>query len=117
MSRNSETEAFYQKLMMATNAVNAPHFRSTPEQQYQVQIRRDDSVSPGMFKPDPLAPGHFKAHEVTIKAMRKDLFVGGSDEFIDLEKSYTCQKCSQIIDIQFWTFCPFCEASFPDDIE
>ncbi len=112
-----ETEAFYQKLMQATNAVDAPHFGRQPEEQRQVNIRRDDSVSPGMFKPDPLNPGHYKAHEVTIRAMRKDLFVGGSDEFIDLEKPYTCQKCGQNLDIQFWVFCPYCEASFPKDLE
>lgn len=120
MSRNSKdnkTEAFYQQLMQATNAIGAPHFGKQPQEERQVNIRRDDSVSPGMFKPDPLNPGHFKAHEVTIRAMRKDLFVGGSDEFIDLEKPYTCQKCGQKLDVQFWIFCPFCEASFPKDLE
>ncbi len=118
MSRASDTtEEFYQKLMQATNAVNAPHFGRQAQEERQVQIRRDDSISPGMFKPDPLNPGHFKAHEVTIRAMRKDLFLAGSEEFIDLEKPYICQKCSQKLDIQFWTFCPYCEASFPKDIE
>ncbi len=115
--KDDQTEAFYQKLMQATNAVNAPHFGRQPEEERQVNIRRDDSISPGMFKPDPLNPGHYKAHEVTIRAMRKDLFVAGSDEFIDLEKPYTCQKCGQNLDIQFWIFCPFCEASFPKDLE
>ena len=117
--RNSseQTQAFYEKLMQATNAVNAPHFSNQPEKEFDVKIRRDDSVSPGMFKPDPLNPGHYKAHEVTIRAMRKDLFVAGSDEFLDLEKPYTCQKCRQNLDLQFWTFCPYCEAPFPADTE
>ena len=115
--RNSseQTQAFYEKLMQATNAVNAPHFSNQPEKEFDVKIR-DDSVSPGMFKPDPLNPGHYKAHEVTISAMRKDLFVAGSEEFIDLQKTYFCQSCSQELDTQFWTFCPYCEASFPKDL-
>ena len=112
-----QTDAFYQKLMQATNAANAPHFGNQPEEEFNVRIRRDDNVSPGMFKPDPLNPGHYKAHELTIKAMRKDLFFGGSDEFVDLERPYTCVSCGQNLDIQFWTFCPYCEASFPKDLD
>jgi len=115
--KNDKTQAFYQKLMQATNAVGAPHFGTQPEEDRSINISRDDSITPGMFKPDPLNPGHYKAHEVTIKAMRKDIFVGGSDEFIDLEKPYTCQNCSHKLDTQFWIFCPYCEASFPKDLE
>ncbi len=114
--KRPETEDFYRKLMQATNAIGAPHFGEKPEE-VKVDIRPDSSIGPGMFKPDPLKPGHYKAHPTTIRAMRKDIFVGGSDEFIDLEKPYTCFKCRQNLDLQFWTFCPFCEAPFPKDLE
>ena len=115
--RNPDTDAFYQKLMSATNAIGANHFTPQAEEEVKVNIRPDDKISPGMFKPDPLNPGHYKAHSVTIRAMSKDLFVAGSDEFLDLEKPYTCQKCRQNLDLQFWTFCPYCEAPFPADTE
>lgn len=115
--KKPETEDFYKKLMAATNAVGAPHFAPKEQEKYQVNIRPDNSISPGMFKPDPLNPGHFKAHPTTIAAMRKDIFVGGSDEFVDLEQSYICQSCKKELDVQFWLFCPYCEAKFPSDLK
>lgn len=115
--KKPETEDFYLKLMEATNAVGAPHFGDQAEKTVKVDIRPDESINPGMFKPDPLKPGHFKAHPTTIRAMRKDIFVGGSDEFIDLEQSYICQSCKTELDVQFWLFCPYCEAEFPKDLK
>lgn len=111
------TEDFYQKLMSATNATGHAHFNADKPKEVQVDIRPDSAISSGMFKPDPLKPGHYKAHPITIRAMRKNIFVGGEDEFIDLEKPYTCQKCNTELDLQFWTFCPYCEAPFPKDLE
>lgn len=115
--KKPETEEFYRKLMLATNAVGAPHFSSQAEEEVKVNIRPDSNISPGMFKPDILNPGHFKAHPTTISAMRRDIFVGGTDEFIDLEQSYICEGCKKTLDLQFWQFCPFCEAKFPHDIK
>jgi len=114
---SNQTEDFYRKLMKATNAVGAPHFNSEPEQAVKVNIRPDKSVGPAMFKPDPLLPGGFKAHPTTIKAMRKDIFVGGQDGFIDLEKLVDCLSCKKEIDLQFWKFCPYCEAQLPPQID
>ena len=48
----------------------------------------------------------------TIAAMRKDIFVGGTEEFSDLEKIVTCSGCQKELDQQFWIFCPYCEAKF-----
>ncbi|MCR9203227.1 MAG: hypothetical protein NXH75_01530 [Halobacteriovoraceae bacterium] len=115
--KNPETEEFYRKLMQATNAVGAPHFGKQEEERVRVNIRPDKSISPGMFKPDPLNLGHFKAHPTTIEAMRKDIFVGGSDEFVDLEQSYICEGCKRDLDVQFWLFCPYCEAEFPKELK
>ncbi len=118
MSKNKpSTEEFYRKLMQATSATGHAHFQKEPDQDFKVNIRPDTSVSPGMFKADPLQPGGYKAHPTTIAALRKDIFVGGSDEFIDLEKPYTCTGCQKELDLQFWFFCPFCEAPFPKDLE
>lgn len=115
--RNPSTDEFYRKLMQATSATGQAHFQKDPSEKINVNIRPDESISPGMFKPDPLQAGHYKAHPTTIKALRKDIFVGGQDEFIDLEKTYICNGCKRELDLQFWSFCPFCEAPFPKDVE
>ncbi len=115
--KKPDTEDFYRKLMQATNAAGHAHFNNEASEEVQVGIRPDKLISPGMFKPDPLIPGNFKAHPITIAAMRKDIFVGGEDVHIDLEKTYSCNGCQKQLDIQFWLFCPFCEAPFPKDLE
>lgn len=96
--------------MRATNAAGLPHFCPTPSEEVKVHIRPDSSVSLGMFAPDPLYQGHYKAHPTTIAAMRKDIFFGGSSEFEDLQQLETCEKCHHELDYQFWSFCPYCEA-------
>lgn len=103
------------KLKAAKNAANKAQFHPDYEE-IKVNIRPDNNMNPGKFKPDLLTPGHYKAHPVTIRAMRKDIFSAGSDEFLDLEKPYTCIKCNTELDLQFWHFCPYCEAMFPSDV-
>lgn len=114
---SKEVEQFQQKLLQATNAANLPHFDDAAIQETKVSIKPDKSISPAKFKADPERPGCYLAHPTTIAAMRKDLFVGGDDEFIDLERIYSCEGCGVDIDIQFWTFCPHCEAKFPSHWE
>jgi len=104
-----------EKLKRAENAAGMAQF-SPDYEEIKVQISPDKSINPGKFKPDFLKPGHYKAHPTTIKAMRKNLFSAGSDEFLDLEKTYICESCKTTLDLQFWTFCPYCEAHFPQDI-
>ena len=104
-----------EKLKRAKNAAGKAQF-SPDYEEVKVQINPDENISPGMFKPDFLRPGHYKAHPTTIRAMRKEIFSAGSDEFLDLEKSYICISCNKTLDLQFWTFCPYCEAQFPKDL-
>ena len=105
------THDFYQKLMSAEGVTGGRHFQATPEKEFQVQINPDKSVSPAKFIPDPLLPGQYRAHPTTIRAMRKDLFVGGAEVFEDLEVRYLCYSCHKELDLQFWQFCPYCESS------
>ena len=74
----------------------------------KINIRPNENVEPGMFKPDPILLGGHIAHPVTIKAMRKEIFCTGFD--VDLnEKLTTCTGCQRELDLQFWYFCPYCE--------
>lgn len=104
------------KMKSFTNAGNQQMYANTPESVIQVKIRPDESVKTSLFKPDPLIPGGYKAHPLTIQAMRTEIFVLGNDLFEDFECMYTCEKCKNELDIQFWHFCPHCGTSFPDEI-
>lgn len=97
------------------NAAGRSMFNTGTHEEIKVNIRPNNDVSPGKFKSDPLLPGGHIAHPVTIAAMRKDLFMLG-DDFIDLELKYECIKCKKVLDLQFWTFCPYCETPFPSDL-
>lgn len=104
------------KLSTYTNAVNTQLFDMDMHETHQVNIVPDKSIKPAAFIPDPLNPKKFRAHPVTIRAMRKELFMGGED-FVDLECLITCASCKTELDIQFWHFCPYCEASFSSKIK
>lgn len=104
-----DPQSQYEKLKTYKNAADLPLFDDYHEQ-YTVNILPDNSVARALFIPDSLRPNVYKAHPITIRAMRKDLFMGGSG-FEDLESLYVCASCKHEIDLQFWQFCPYCEAS------
>jgi hypothetical protein len=113
---NQSPQAQLEKLKTYNNAGNLPLFDTDYHENHQVNVIPDKAVAPAMFIPDKLDPKKFRAHPVTIRAMRKDLFMGGED-FVDLECLITCASCKKELDVQFWHFCPYCEASFPNGIK
>lgn len=106
----------YERLMRAKSATGQAHFKQSPDEVVQVNIRPDKSISPAKFKADPLLPGGYLAHPTTIRAVRVDIFVGGQEVFEDLEYNIECEGCKRQIDVQFWKFCPYCEAKFPSPL-
>ncbi len=117
MSRDFESEALYQKLMAAQNSIEERMFSPNAEKEIQVQIFPDNSVSPAKFIPNKSIPGTFRAHPVTIRAMRPEIFTGAHNElFADLEYMIECDSCHTGYDLQFWKFCPHCEKSIPKDL-
>lgn len=98
------------KIQQIKNAVDAPCFDLNQREEVRIHVRPNESVSRGMFKPDPLLPGGHLAHPVTIRAMRKDLFLLG-DDFVDLQLDYQCTGCKKVLDLQFWELCPYCETA------
>lgn len=102
-----------EKTKTILNAAGRPAFGQELEE-FDVRIRPNDNVELALFKPDPLLPGGYIAHTLTIKAMRKDLFMHGED-FVDLEHKYICEGCKKELDLQFWQFCPYCEKPFTID--
>lgn len=112
LNQKHDPQSQLEKLKTYNNAGNLQLFETDYHETHQVNIIPDKSVAPAKFIPDSLNPKKFRAHPVTIRAMRKELFMGGED-FVDLECLITCASCKSEIDMQFWQFCPFCEASFP----
>ena len=110
-NKKFDTNSLYEKLMSATNAAEKPLFTGAPSETHEVKLRPDKTVGRAKFKPDPLIPGGYLAHPVTIRAVRLDIFVGG-EGFEDLEYLYQCSSCNEQLDLQFWKFCPYCEAPF-----
>lgn len=110
LKEQHDPQSQFEKLKTYKNAGNLPLFHNDYHETYKVQVLPDNSIGPAKFIPDPLRPNVFKAHPVTIRAMRKELFMGGED-FVDLECLYVCASCKHEIDLQFWQFCPYCEAS------
>jgi hypothetical protein len=99
------------KLSGLTNVVEGQLLNMQERHDFKVSIRPDREVSPGMFKADPQLAGGYIAHPVTIRAMKKDIFMPG-EGFEDLEMLHNCHSCKRQIDLQFWNFCPLCEAEF-----
>ena len=115
MSKNPfDPNSVMEKLKSLQNAAQGSLLNINQPQNVKVQIRPDNKVPRGLFLPDPLIPGGHKAHPITIQAIRKDIFLAG-EAFVDLEMIYQCQSCKQELDLQFWHFCPYCEAAFPKD--
>ena len=115
LQNKHDPQSQFDKLKTYTNAANTQLFDMDMHETHNVNIIPDKGIKPAMFIPDPLNPKKFRAHPTTIRAMRKDLFMGGED-FVDLECLITCASCKTELDLQFWHFCPYCEASFPSKI-
>jgi len=109
--KNFDPNSLYEKLMDTKNAAEKPLLSRSPSETHKVQLRPDSTIRKAHFKPDPFISGGYLAHPVTIRAVRLDIFVGG-EGFDDLECLYICQSCHEQMDLQFWKFCPYCEAPF-----
>lgn len=106
MNEEFDPNNLEKKLLEAKNATDKQHFSKGED--YIVNIRKDESIGPAKFLPDPFIPGGYKANSLTIKALRKEIFAAGSELFEDLEKIENCHGCNHNYDLQFWKMCPYC---------
>ncbi|RLA64836.1 MAG: hypothetical protein DRQ88_10365 [Epsilonproteobacteria bacterium] len=113
--KDLNSEYFHKKIMGATWEGVKP-FYSDEHEDIQIKIRPNKDVPQAIFKPDPIIPGGWIAHPDTIKSMKKELLIGGT-EFIDTEVLYQCIGCNKVLDAQFWIHCPYCTKSIPDKFE
>ena len=74
-----------------------------------IQLRLDPSVARGKFRPHPQDPKIHLAHPTTIRALKKNIILGG-DDFLEFEEIRACGQCQKEEDQQFWHFCPHCES-------
>ena len=112
MTKFDELEKARMILKSLKNAANLP-LLSEQFQKTDVRLLVDKNVAPSKFKPHPFILNTYYASDLTIRAVKKDLFLGGSG-FEDLEKLCICRDCGRELDKQFWTFCPFCEGKLSE---
>lgn len=93
------------------NMVGKPHYDLRNTQEFKVNLRVDNALEHAKFKPDPKNQGGWICSEQTYRAMKKNIFAL-DDDLIEFADNYKCESCSEIIDRQFWHFCPHCGESF-----
>ena len=96
--KNQDPQHKLEALQKILNHVDAPAFDLRHQEKYSINIRVDESVSPAMFKKDPLNPQGFIANSLTIRSMRNDVFVLG-ESLADFEDFMDC-SCGKNIDRQ-----------------
>ena len=74
---------------------------------HKLEMVPSEKVKTGLFKPIPGKPQHFHVHPLTLKALKKDLFVTDL-ELSDYALEVPCGKCDQKYDLQFYNHCPHC---------
>tara|TARA_B100000925_G_C22007352_1_gene474316 strand:+ start:2760 stop:3098 length:339 start_codon:yes stop_codon:yes gene_type:complete len=107
MTNREELEKAKRHLESLKNAANK-QLLSSSQQIESVRLLVDQNVSPGMFRPHKSSSNIFFANSLTIRAVKKDLFLAG-EGFEDLKRVVSCTSCNQELDEQFWSFCPYCE--------
>jgi hypothetical protein len=109
--REEHVKETLERLKKIENMVGQSYYDFSNEEKIDVQILRDDSAPPAMFIPHAKYPGVYKANELTIRAMKRDIFVM-NESLDELKTQYLCSQCKNKCDQQFWHFCPYCGAKF-----
>ncbi len=104
--RNPDESAVKETLKRVQREAGMPLWEMNISQDFKVQFRVDEKISPAKFKPDPLIPGGYLCNSLTLRAMRPTLFVA-DNAFIELADTQHC-ACGHEWDAQFWRLCPYC---------
>ena len=107
--KNLDESQIKEQLLKLEAQAQQPLWHTEVPEDFQVQLRTDERVSPAMFKPDPLIPGGYIANSLTLRAMRPTLFIAGNN-LDELGQQREC-ACGHQWDAQFWKFCPYCARS------
>ena len=105
---NDDLNEISKYLLSLRNSAKKPLLNDSA-QTSRVQLFPDIKITSGKFKKSNVQPNTYYAHPLTIRAVKKDLFMAG-EGFEDLEDLIECQSCKKPLDRQFWHFCPYCES-------
>lgn len=106
----NDLEKKVEQIKRANIESQKPCYQEQPRN-FKVHIKPDSSIGRGKFKPHPAFPGKYLAHPVTMRALKKDILLAGED-FTEFEDFQRCESCGEVMDRQFWHFCPYCESSW-----
>lgn len=110
--REEHVKKTLETIQSIENMVDKPFYDIQKEEEISVKIRVSKNVPAAMFKPDPLVPNGWIANELTFRALKKDIFALGDEIAQELTDQYQCHSCKQLLDKQFWHFCPHCGSEF-----
>ena len=100
-----------EKVSQYRNIIDEPLFNLEKKQEVKIEIKVDNSIEHGLFKPSKVINGLWYASAQTYRAMKKDLFSFG-ESIDEIAEPYQCHSCHTNLDKQFWFFCPYCGESF-----
>lgn len=109
---DERSQKAHEKATRELDAYGRKAYALDEKQEESIQILPDDSVSPAKFKAHAHLANTFIAHPLTIRAMKKDIFILGDDiEFHNIE----CIQCSKHFEKECWNLCPYCGADIGKD--
>ena len=95
----------WDKIKKEQDAYGRSAYLLDQQEERSIQIIPDENISPAKFLPDPQKVGFFRAHPLTIQAMKKDIFLLGDDVHFTM---LTCRDCSKAAEKECWNICPYC---------
>ena len=118
MNLKFDSHVKYEFLQKEKNLANKKMYSNHQGEAVKIQITLDKNVPPGKFIQSKIVEARYHANEVTIRALRKEIFTNmHNDTFEELEYFHQCESCKEVVDLQFWYFCPFCEKRFSKNPE
>ena len=105
---DSRTKWALEQLKYSSLKTGAPQYDLSQYETVQINIRIQNDVPTGLFKPDPMITGGWIANTQTFRAMNKNIFTG-TEIFDDLLLPIPCPGCAKKLDWQYWVHCPHCE--------
>lgn len=105
----SSPQDVQKKIQALKNCIDQSLYSSHPIETHQVKLVPNKLIQITQFVPIPGLTGQFHAHPDTINALREDIFALGEELFDELASKYQCHSCQNVLDLQFWKHCPFCQ--------
>lgn len=110
MNSNDQAQKILEKIKDQRHPDGSKIYLDDQPENHKVELLADNKIERGKFLPNRARVNSYWAHQVTIRAIKKDIFVLSEEELLLIDQ-VECQSCHKILDKQYWHFCPFCESN------